>query len=531
MIEFLCTLAGMIAGGAIVASIMGLRDQHAQEDFMHHIENMNAEKIRGITTQLHSLSERVLDNVCSHTERIKSYGNELSTSESVDADTILDAVDKIISANHQMQSELEVAQRQLARQQEIIEQTTMQAKSDSLTGLANRRAVDEHLGKMLESKKGEEQFGLLLMDIDHFKRFNDTYGHLTGDAVLSCFARLIQQSVKESAFPARYGGEEFVVVLRGDSEQELVEQAAYVRKFISEQTISHEDLELTITASAGLCMLQPGDNLSIAYERADEGLYKAKELGRNRGMWQSKEGWLQFPDAVQAPELQKSTQPASSSTQQTSQASSNDSSSAADNELRKEFTEDSTQANPVASESTETAISSSDNVAEDSHAEEPAPAYLDLATFVEKVRDHLTQLQQMDLPAACIMVEAIIPGDESDTRPSWQKVLGVVQTKVRGIDILCYFRPFTVCIFLPGCSAEASYERASEIKQILLRSAIDWDLKAIPEKFSVAVGHVLDKEEVASMLNRLESALDEAAHAKDEEIAIHDGASTQFLQL
>ncbi len=515
MIEFLCTLAGMIAGGAIVASITGMKEQHAQDDFMHQLENMNTEKIRGITNQLHSLSERVLDNVCLHSEKIKSFGDELTASEAIDADKILSAVDKIISANQQMQNDLENAQRQLAHQQEIIEQTTMQAMSDSLTGLANRRALDEHLGGLLNTKKDDECIGLLLMDIDHFKRFNDTYGHLTGDAVLTCFARLIQQNVRSTAFPARYGGEEFVVVLHGANEQELVEQAASVRKFVSEQTISHEDLELTITASAGLCMVQPGDNLTIAYERSDEGLYKAKELGRNRGLWLSKDGWVAFPEKAAV---------ASESVTDLAQA---DPSKPADEPA----SESEEHTDSPTSESAEVEQGEAQPANEADDDEEAVPAYLDLSTFVDKVRDHLNQLQQMDLPAACIMVEASIPGEESECRLSWQKVLTLIQTKVRGIDVLCHFRPMTVCIFLPGCSAEASYERASEVKELLLRSAIDWDLVAIPEKFAVAVGHVLEKEEVPSMLNRMESALDEAKHAKDEEIVVHDGASTQFLQL
>lgn len=516
MIEFLCTLAGMIAGGAIVASIMGLRDQHSQEDFMHQLENMNTEKVRGITNQLQSLSERVLDNVCNHSEKIKSFGDELATSEAIDADKILDAVDKIISANQQMQNELETAQRQLVQQQQIIEQTTQQAMSDALTGLANRRALDEHLGKLLVAKSDEELIGLLLMDIDHFKRFNDTYGHLTGDAVLTCFARLIQQSVKTTAFPARYGGEEFVVVLRGTSEQELLQQAVVVRKFVSEQTISHEDLELNITASAGLCLVRAGDNLSIAYERSDEGLYKAKEAGRNRGMWLAKNDWCAFPEDIPSAEKSdtKIDPPADSSTAATPHPPETESTTEK-------------QVSPENSVPTVQAIDEPQAV----DTNESAPAYLDLSTFVEKVRDHLSQLQQMDLPAAVIMTEAIIPGDDSDKRQSWQQILSLIQTKIRGIDVLCHFRPFTVGIFLPGCSAEASYQRASEIKELLLESAVNWELPAIPERFAVAVGHVLEKEEVASLLNRIELALDEANHAKDEEIVIHDGASTQFLQL
>jgi diguanylate cyclase len=505
MIEFLCTLAGMIAGGAIVTSIMSIKDQHVHDDLQNRIDHINTEKVRGITTQLHYLSELVLDNVSNHSVKLKSVGEELANPDGVDADKVLEAVDKIISANQQMQNELENAQRQLAEQQEIIEQTMMQAKSDALTGLANRRAVDEYLYEIFEKKSTKDTVGLLLMDIDHFKRFNDTYGHLTGDAVLTCFARLITQSAGSRSFPARYGGEEFVVVLHGNNESELVEKAAYIRQFISEQTISHEDLELTITASAGLCLVQPGDNLSTAYERSDQGLYKAKELGRNRGMWLAKDGWQPFPTVKSVPPSTE--QKPSEDVQQPKIES-------------------------MATETVQTLPNVESNKVDPFSADEQAePAFLDLATFVEKLRDHLQQLRQMDLPAATLMVEAIIQGEEHERRNSWQKTLAIALTKIRGIDILCHFRPSTICIFLPGCSAEAAYERASDIKQLLVRSLSNWETAVVPAGFAVAVSHVLEKEDVAVMLNRLETALDEAHHSSREEIAIHDGASTQFLQL
>ena len=85
--------------------------------------------------------------------------------------------------------------------------------------------------------------------------------------------------------------------------------------------------------------------------------------------------------------------------------------------------------------------------------DEDAPPFLDLSSFVDRVKDHLHQLQQMDLPAATVMVEAVINGADADRRNSWQKALEIIQTKIRGIDILCHFRPNTICIFLPGCSA------------------------------------------------------------------------------
>jgi diguanylate cyclase len=158
----------------------------------------------------------------------------------------------------------------------------------------------------------------LLLDIDHFKRFNDTYGHLAGDAVLACFARSIAQACGPNAFPCRYGGEEFAVVIRGDSETEVALAAASIRRTASESKISHEDLELTVTASAGLCIAQAGDDLTTAYERADEGLYQAKAEGRNRGLWLNNQSWELLPESATDP----SWQPTRASDQKQSNAAS-----------------------------------------------------------------------------------------------------------------------------------------------------------------------------------------------------------------
>ncbi len=120
---------------------------------------------------------------------------------------------------------------------------------------------------------------MLLLDIDHFKSFNDTYGHTTGDAVLAAFARNIKKFCHQECYPARYGGEEFAVILTGRDTEALAQKAAELRRFVSSQTIAYEDLQLKITASAGLCILSKGDTLQTAYDRADEGLYRAKKAG------------------------------------------------------------------------------------------------------------------------------------------------------------------------------------------------------------------------------------------------------------
>ncbi|MCA9135022.1 MAG: GGDEF domain-containing protein, partial [Planctomycetales bacterium] len=191
-----------------------------------------------------------------------------SEAEGDQPERILSTIQEIILANESMQRQLADAQKRIAAQSQMIEQASQQARTDALTGLANRRALDEFLSNCIANYAPSEVVGLLLMDIDHFKSFNDSFGHTTGDAVLSSFARSITKCCGQECYAARFGGEEFAVILTAGSENELARKAAEVRYFVSEQVISYEDLQLKITASAGVCVLQPDDTVNSAYERA-----------------------------------------------------------------------------------------------------------------------------------------------------------------------------------------------------------------------------------------------------------------------
>ncbi len=151
---------------------------------------------------------------------------------------------------------------------------------DPLTRVFNRRKILHELEKEYErSKRFKQPLSILMIDIDHFKRVNDTYGHLVGDLVLQKVAKVIKNSIRKIDLVGRYGGEEFLVILPGTPLQGAVRVAERIRKKIEEENfpiVGH------ITVSVGAAELREYDDIESLIHRADEKLYEAKKSGRNR---------------------------------------------------------------------------------------------------------------------------------------------------------------------------------------------------------------------------------------------------------
>lgn len=163
---------------------------------------------------------------------------------------------------------------------------------DPLTGLKTRKFFEEETKLYLSAIRREtsstrkESFGyknlsLVFFDIDHFKSVNDTYGHSTGDMVLTAVAQKINQCFREGDTVARWGGEEFVVSLLGAEEKDAMTKADDVRNKIS-QMFYDFDPNFKITISAGVAQAENDSNYEQVLERADKALYRAKETGRNK---------------------------------------------------------------------------------------------------------------------------------------------------------------------------------------------------------------------------------------------------------
>ena len=159
------------------------------------------------------------------------------------------------------------------------------ATKDYLTNLMNRTSFDSITAEMFGSQKtNSSPLGVLLLDIDHFKRVNDTCGHLCGDELLRQFASILSSSVRSKDYVARYGGEEFVILVAIEKIVELEEFAERLRNRIENHVFVFKDDKRQITASIGALYLPPAANIEWvqALNRADEMLYQAKEQGRNR---------------------------------------------------------------------------------------------------------------------------------------------------------------------------------------------------------------------------------------------------------
>lgn len=169
------------------------------------------------------------------------------------------------------------------QREQLVQLLSMQ---DSLTQIYNRRAVGQFLDALIEDKSSKPAIlpsALILLDLDHFKAINDTYGHAMGDNVLVETAKILSSNVRQGDIVGRYGGEEFIIVL---SKIPHAAQATHVaercRREISELVILHEGRQIPITASFGVVTFESGINMDHLFNLADSALYQAKANGRNQ---------------------------------------------------------------------------------------------------------------------------------------------------------------------------------------------------------------------------------------------------------
>ena len=196
------------------------------------------------------------------------------------------ATRKVQRQNADLEKRLAASTREVAKLREHLEQVRRDAMTDALTNLANRKAFDEHLDASVETAAREGRaLTLAVVDIDHFKRFNDTWGHQTGDQVLRYVASVLGRMARSPRLAARFGGEEFAVVFPGEDAAKVEAALDAVRQEIASRTLrrrSTDDDLGAVTISAGFARLRPGETSSALLGRADEALYASKRGGRNR---------------------------------------------------------------------------------------------------------------------------------------------------------------------------------------------------------------------------------------------------------
>ena len=201
-------------------------------------------------------------------------------------DAIASETKLVAQQNQRLQDQLHLSGAQMEELKRNLDSVRQESITDSLTGLFNRRKFDETLQEAAaRSVQTGAPLCLLMTDIDHFKKFNDNYGHTTGDHVLALVARTLKECIRSSDTPVRYGGEEFAVILPNVRISDAVRVAEQIRTAVASKRVVNRSKNITlgtITLSVGVAHYVPGEPLGDLIKRADAGLYTAKRTGRNR---------------------------------------------------------------------------------------------------------------------------------------------------------------------------------------------------------------------------------------------------------
>src|ERR1700759_535068 len=188
--------------------------------------------------------------------------------------------------NKALEERLSLSKSEISNLQQSLEAIRAESLTDPLTGLGNRKYFDRSIDMAVQTALASgEPLSLLMFDIDHFKSFNDSYGHLTGDQVLRLVAMSLKQTIKGQDITARYGGEEFAAVLPNTALPQALTVADHIRRAVMAKELKKKstgEILGRVTISVGVSMLKAGDDTDALIERADACLYAAKRNGRNR---------------------------------------------------------------------------------------------------------------------------------------------------------------------------------------------------------------------------------------------------------
>ncbi|MBI5757313.1 MAG: GGDEF domain-containing protein [Planctomycetales bacterium] len=247
-------------------------------------ENVEAdrEQIQSLLESIRELTNAMGEDVGRHSTTLEEVTATLHSAGEIPSSAILEATTRILEANKDLQTDLANARAEIATQREQLGAMATQALTDPLTGLDNRRSLDQELKRQVARvNRHGSHVCVVMIDLDHFKKVNDRFGHLIGDELLRTVSGLIKRVMRDGDFVARYGGEEFACILPNTSLEDSQIPAERIRCEIAAHSMKVGNANVSPTVSIGISECTAGDTVEQFVHRADQALYAAKGSGRN----------------------------------------------------------------------------------------------------------------------------------------------------------------------------------------------------------------------------------------------------------
>ena len=463
-------------------------------------DSAESERVLAALARVRELASSVAHDVGEHTSRVQEITTELN-GKSHDGELGLDSVvvgtvAQVVEANERLQAQLKTAEERLKQQAAEIQSHATDARTDALTRLNNRRVFDAELERRFaEWKRLQSPYSLFMVDVDHFKKFNDTYGHQAGDEVLKGVARVLRDAMREMDVVCRYGGEEFAVILPATDAEVAKLAAARARSAIEAARFRIDGTDLNVTASIGMAEILIGEDNATLVKRADAALYDSKKAGRNCA--HHHDGTTSHRIQVQAPPPPT---PAISHASQAAAAKSN--------------RQNTHPANEPLDEHSPTKILDS---------------LPDQKTFVEELRRRVSEGQRFKVPLSLMLIH--VDNFRSIATQYGSQVGDLVldavaqylQVLIRDMDLLARYNNGQFCIMLPGSSVADASRVAERIRNAVSSCVIPIRESKLQLTICLGLAEMLATDDTTTLLERATEALHAARSIGPNQSQVHDG--------
>lgn len=518
------------------------------------------QKAKNLLNQVYAITARVAAQVGEHHTKVQAISDELNNSDGSNLEEIMAAVNRLVEANEQMQQQLVIAEKKMDDQARTIECYISEARTDALTGIFNRRAFDEELERCTEEHQSGQSACIMMIDVDHFKKFNDTHGHKAGDEVLKAVAKQLKETAGKDHIVCRYGGEEFAVLMRGESILSGVRAAERTRSAISALHIRFEGKVLRVTASAGMAEIigmEPGER---AVARADAALYCSKKAGRNQGHYHDGESFKPFVPGMseaenrvtedrparEEPQLRNATRgkgpesgdltaavrgAATHGTGGVWESAGEEQALPVDEGEWRTAQEDAVQTGVagVWETSQEPEVSQASD-------KDPVTGLSTHAVFYEDLERRLEEYKRGGSPILVMMVQIdswsrIVKKRGEDAGDFALKAIGrLLQASVRDMDHLARFDDDSFSMMLPTAGFEDGLAIARRLQQALARCQLTHGGQSLPLTTSIGLATAQFDDNAGRLLQRAIAAQNNAANRGGQRIYLHDGTRLQLAE-